>query len=55
MKKVKLCILCRQHPAEVPDRNRPGRPIKAVCRQCHGRRLAGDLEEVLRVHQQEKK
>jgi len=39
----KLCVVCGKNEAMVPDRNRPGRPIKRVCRQCHGARLADDL------------
>ncbi len=46
----RLCYLCRERPAEVPDRDRPGRLINRVCRICHGERLRGDLKEVLRVH-----
>lgn len=37
------CRICRERPAEVPDRNVQGRPIKRVCRQCHAERLRGDL------------
>ena len=46
---VRKCILCRERPAEVPDREQMGRLIKRVCRQCHGERLRGDLVEVLKV------
>lgn len=45
---MKLCILCRTRPAAVPDRESMGRPIKKVCVECHGERLQGDLEKILR-------
>lgn len=40
------CILCKESPAEVPDRDKPfvgGRLVKRVCRKCHARRLLADL------------
>jgi hypothetical protein len=50
MGKVKLCKLCHKRPAAVPDRNTYcGRWRKEVCQECHGKRLAGDLEHVLKV------
>lgn len=47
MKPKKLCKLCHKRPAEVPDRDSPGRPIKAVCRECHVGRLTDDLVRVV--------
>ncbi len=47
MKKVKLCKLCHERPAEVPDRDEPGRPVKSICRECHAERLRGDLGGIL--------
>jgi len=44
---TKLCILCRDGPREVPDRNAMGRPIAKVCRKCHAARLTGDLADIL--------
>lgn len=44
---ARLCILCELRPAELPDREQMGRPIKRVCRECHRRRLAGDLQVIL--------
>jgi hypothetical protein len=41
-------MVCRERPAEVPDRNAMGRPIKKVCRECHQDRLRGDLEQVMK-------
>jgi hypothetical protein len=46
---VKMCVLCHQRPAAVPDRERMGKPIKRVCRECHAARLRGDLVEILEV------
>jgi hypothetical protein len=45
----KLCELCQERPASIPDRNREGRPINRICSQCHRIRLAGDLRNVLVV------
>jgi hypothetical protein len=47
---VRLCTICHERPAEVPDRERMGRPIKRVCRVCHGERLKSDLEKILEDH-----
>ncbi len=41
------CIICHEKEATVPDRNRPGRPIKRVCSDCHSDRLRGDLKVIL--------
>jgi len=48
----KLCEICGASPATVPDRNRPGRLINRVCGRCHGLRLAGDMREIMRLHEQ---
>lgn len=48
----KLCEICGTSPATVPDRNRPGRLINRVCGRCHGLRLAGDVREIMRLHEQ---
>lgn len=45
--KAKLCIVCHDGPREVPDRNSMS-PAKKVCRKCHGKRLKGDMCEILR-------
>jgi len=50
------CIVCRERRAEVPDRNRTqgSRMLpKAVCGQCHAKRLLDDLRRV--VKQQDKR
>ena len=43
----RLCIICHVNPAQVPDRERMGRPIKRVCRECHRDRLVGDLQRIM--------
>jgi len=50
---MKLCELCRQNPAELPDRNRMGRPIKRVCFSCHADRLRGDLRAIMNRREKE--
>lgn len=51
---MRLCVVCGKRPAEVPDRNRPGRPVKRVCGPCHGARLLGDLRRVVAEHEKAK-
>ncbi len=48
-----LCVLCRVRPAAVPDRERIGRPVKRVCRECHAERLRGDIEKIMKAHNRE--
>ena len=49
----KLCKLCHERPAEVPDRNSGSlRPTKAICRECHAKRLAGDMVRVVEATRQ---
>ena len=38
----RACVVCRERPAAVPDRDHPSRRV-AVCRECHAARLYGDL------------
>ena len=45
----KLCELCGEHLATVPDRSRTGRPINRVCSRCHGLRLVGDMQAILEL------
>ena len=47
MKRKKLCIVCHKNPAEVPDRERMGRPINRACLACHRGRLRRDVLQVL--------
>jgi hypothetical protein len=42
-----ICIICHKEKAEVPDRNRMGRPIKRLCKSCHAKRLSNDLQRIL--------
>lgn len=51
---MKKCELCRQNPAELPDRKRMGRPIKRICRSCHSDRLRGDLAALLKRRKKER-
>lgn len=44
------CVICGIGPREVPDRERMGRPVKMVCRKCHGQRLLGDLRTIMEQH-----
>lgn len=45
----KMCVICGENPATVPDRERMGRPINRVCGRCHALRLRGDLKSVLEL------
>lgn len=44
---MSLCIVCRERKAVVPDRERMGRPIARVCRECHAERLRDDMRKIL--------
>jgi len=46
---MSLCVICRSRKATVPDRERMGRPVKRVCRECHTERLRRDLARVLEL------
>lgn len=50
MSKQRMCILCGKGPAEVPDRERLGKPIKRVCVECHGERLWRDFARIMEAH-----
>lgn len=52
---MKKCSICHIRPAEVPDRNIQGRPIKRICKQCHIERLKGDLGRILGNYDRNKK
>ena len=49
----KMCEICKENPATVPDRERVGRPINRVCSRCHGLRLKGNLDEIMRLRKKE--
>ena len=50
MKKLKLCIICHKEPAEIPDREVMGRPIKKICKKCHSERLKQDMQIISNLH-----
>jgi hypothetical protein len=44
----KPCKLCHEREATVPDRySGVGRPRKEICGECHAKRLATDMANVL--------
>jgi hypothetical protein len=47
----KMCEICGEKPATVPDRERMGRHINRVCNSCHVLRLAGDLNRIRELHE----
>ena len=47
----KMCEICGEKPATVPDRERIGRLINRVCSSCHSLRLAGDMKRILELHE----
>lgn len=51
----KMCEVCHKNPAEVPDRERMGRPINRICLECHAKRLRGDMGVVVAVHDMQHK
>ena len=51
-KKKKLCEICGENPATVPDRERMGRLINRVCSSCHALRLAGDMKRIMELYEQ---
>ena len=38
-----MCEICHKNHAEVPDRERMGRPINRICLECHAKRLKMDI------------
>jgi hypothetical protein len=47
----KMCEICGENPATVPDREWMGRPINRVCSSCHALRLVGDMKRILELHE----
>lgn len=45
----KMCEICGEKPATVPDRRRMGRPINRICSSCHSLLLIGDFERILEL------
>lgn len=50
MAKKKMCEICGENPATVPDRERMGRPINRLCSACHGARLRNDMRYIMECH-----
>ncbi len=48
----KMCEICGEKPATVPDRKRMGRLINRLCSSCHALRLSGDIKRILELHEQ---
>ena len=48
----KMCEICGEKPATVPDREQMGRLINRVCSSCHALRLAGDIQRILELRKQ---
>jgi len=48
----KVCEICHKLPAQLPDRNRMGRPVKRICKLCHGERLRGDVRHIMKLHEE---
>ena len=47
----KMCEICGEKPASVPDRERMGRLINRVCLSCHALRLAGDMKQIMELRE----
>ena len=45
----KMCEICGEKPATVPDRKQVGRLINRVCSSCHSLRLAGDIKKIIEL------
>ncbi len=49
----KMCEICGKNPAEVPDRERMGRPINRICGECHAKRLKMDIQDLTKARGEE--
>lgn len=47
----KVCEICLENPATVPDRERVGRRVNRLCSSCHARRLSFDAKRILEMHE----
>jgi hypothetical protein len=54
MSKKKMCEICGENPATVPDREKMGRLINRVCGNCHSARLRGDIDYIMECHKKRK-
>jgi hypothetical protein len=52
---AKLCEVCNINNATIPDRERQGRLINRLCQSCHVKRLQGDLVNILKKSNDNKK
>jgi len=43
----KMCKICGENKATIPDRNKQNNNKPEVCPKCHGKRLANDMTNVL--------
>jgi hypothetical protein len=48
---MKMCEICGEQPATVPDRERVGRLINRVCSSCHALRLSGDMKRIVELQE----
>lgn len=48
---AKMCEICGENRATVPDRNRMGRLINRICSSCHALRLTGDMNRIIALHE----
>jgi hypothetical protein len=47
----KLCEICGEKPATVPDRERIGRLSNRLCSSCHTLQLTGDMKRILELRE----
>jgi len=54
-KRKRKCRLCKKNEATIPDRDTPWRQTPDICRECHGKRLLGDLRAVYQDYELRKR
>jgi len=47
---MKMCIICHENEAVVPDRESSTIKENRICGKCHGARLLGDLKKIVVGH-----
>jgi hypothetical protein len=47
----KMCEICGEKPATVPDREQIGQLVNRVCLSCHSLRLAGNMKRIFELHE----
>jgi len=55
MAKKRMCNVCGEKPATVPDRETFGRLINRVCGSCHSKRLVSDWDNMMRIYNKQLK